>query len=382
MSTNFHIDTGNPITLWCTPHSLYSGKVRSYLIKKGLPYRELLPANPHFQENVVPAVGHFVVPIVETTDGQLIQDSTVIIEELEHRFPERPMIPTTPVQRVVATLLGGFGSEGLLPTAMHYRWSVLDQQHDFIMSEFGKLSDPTASYEEQIALGAKTSRAFSGMVPALGITAETIPGIEAAYLALLDQLDSHFSRFDFLLGSRPSIGDYGLIGPLYAHLGRDPVPKALMEACAPHVAAWVARMNNPQPLAGEYLADDVIPETLLPVLATVCRDQFPDVLDAIEQNSQWLDANPGGSIPRFLGMHRFTFGAATGERIVSSYAQWLFQRAWRHYQSLAGADRAAADALLENVGGLAAMNVELRHWVQRRPGQLELVTAERPPSGG
>lgn len=46
MSTNFHIDTGNPITLWCTPHSLYSGKVRSYLIKKGLPYRELLPANP------------------------------------------------------------------------------------------------------------------------------------------------------------------------------------------------------------------------------------------------------------------------------------------------------------------------------------------------
>lgn len=86
------------LTLWGVPHSLYTGKVRSYLIKKGL-------------------------PILETSDGKFIQDSTVIIEELEHRFPERPMVPATPVQRVVATLLGGFGSEGLLSVAMHYRWT-------------------------------------------------------------------------------------------------------------------------------------------------------------------------------------------------------------------------------------------------------------------
>ena len=151
-----------------------------------------------------------------------------------------------------------------------------------------------------------------------------------------------------------------------------------MQERAPHVTAWVERMNNPQPLTGEYLADDVIPDTLLPILATQCKDQLPDVLDVIEQNSRWLDANPGGSIPRFLGMHPFTSGEAAGERIVSSYAQWLFQRAWQHYQSLAGDDRAAADNLLATVGGLAAMNVELRHWVERRPGQLELVEGQMP----
>ncbi|MCB1703451.1 MAG: glutathione S-transferase [Halioglobus sp.] len=367
--------------LYGSEHSLFTGKARAYLRYKHLNWEERLATREVYLNTIVPNIGAPIIPVLETAAGEYVQDTTDIIDFLEARHPQGTVYPEQPVQRLVALLLELYGDEWLVIPAMHYRWSVLDQQHDFIMSEFGKLSDPTASYEEQIALGAKTSRAFSGMVPALGITAETIPGIEAAYLALLDQLDSHFSRFDFLLGSRPSIGDYGLIGPLYAHLGRDPVPKALMEARAPHVAAWVARMNNPQPLAGEYLADDVIPETLLPVLATVCRDQFPDVLDAIEQNSQWLDANPGGSIPRFLGMHRFTFGAATGERIVSSYAQWLFQRAWRHYQSLAGADRAAADALLENVGGLAAMNVELRHWVQRRPGQLELVQGQMPRQG-
>ena len=138
---------------------------------------------------------------------------------------------------LVALLLELYGDEWLVIPAMHYRWSVLAQQREFVLSEFGRLSMPEASYEEQIAIGERTSRAFSGMVPALGITEHTIPGIEAAYLAFLDQLDRHLARFDFLLGSRPSIGDYGFMGPLYAHLGRDPVPLALMRERAPHVSA-------------------------------------------------------------------------------------------------------------------------------------------------
>lgn len=364
--------------LYGSQHSLFTGKVRAYMRYKNLNWEERIATREVYLNTILPKIGAPIIPVLETASGEYVQDTTDIIDFLEVRHPAVSIYPEGPVQRLVALLLELYGDEWLLIPAMHYRWSVLDQQHDFIMSEFGKLSAPSASYEQQIAIGAKTSRAFSGMVPALGITAETIPGIEAAYLAFLDQLDRHFTRYDFLLGSRPSIGDYGFMGPLYAHLCRDPVPRALMQERAPHVTAWVERMNNPQPLTGEYLADDVIPDTLLPILATQCKDQLPDVLDVIEQNSRWLDANPGGSIPRFLGMHPFTSGEAAGERIVSSYAQWLFQRAWQHYQSLAGDDRAAADNLLATVGGLGAMNVELRHWVERRPGQLELVEGQMP----
>ncbi|MEZ5502997.1 MAG: hypothetical protein R3E50_10175, partial [Halioglobus sp.] len=95
-------------------------------------------------------------------------------------------------------------------------------------------------------------------------------------------------------------------------------------------------------------------------------------------NGAWLEENPGGSIPRFLGMHSFTFGTAVGERCISSYAQWLFQRPWLHYQSLRGPDKVAADALLERVGGRAALNTPIRHWVERRAGQLELVEGQPP----
>jgi glutathione S-transferase len=364
--------------LYGSEHSLFTGKARAYMRYKGLDWEERVATREVYLKTILPNIGAPIIPVLETAAGEYVQDTTDIIDFLEARHPQSPVYPATPVQRLVALLLELFGDEWLVIPAMHYRWSVLAQQHDFIMSEFGKLSDPTASYEEQIAIGEKTSRPFRGMVPALGISEESIPGIEAAYLAFLDQLDQHLAQFDFLLGSRPSIADYGFMGPLYAHLGRDPVPKALMQERAPHVYAWVERMNSPAPLSGEYLEGDVIPDTLLPILVTLFKDQWPDIRNVIEHNSAWLDANSGGSIPRYHGMHRFTMGTATGERCISSYAQWLFQRAWLHYQSLSGDDRAVADRLLDHVGGRQAMNVQLRHWVERRPGQLELVEGRTP----
>lgn len=365
--------------LYGAPHSLYTGKARAYLRYKGLNWEERTATRDVYKNIIVPNVGAGIIPVLETAAGVYIQDTTEIIDFLEARHPQAPIYPGTPVQRLVALLLELYGDEWLVIPAMHYRWSVLDAQREFIMAEFGRLSMPDASYDEQLAAGEKISRPFSGMVPALGITPATIPGIEAAYLQLLDQLNDHFARYEYLLGSRPGIGDYGFIGPLYAHLGRDPVPLALMQERAPHVYAWVQRMNDPRPLSGEFLANDEIPDSLLPVLSTLFKDQMPDVLDVIAHNSAWLEANPGGSIPRFLGMHKFTSGSATGERVISSYAQWMFQRPWLAYQSLTGADRAAADDLLERVGGRAALSTPIPHWLERRKGQLELVESQHPP---
>ena len=211
--------------LYGSEHSLFTGKARAYLRFKGLDWQEKAATREVYLNTILPRIGAPIIPVLETDAGEYIQDTTDIIDFLEARHPQVSVYPSTPVQRLVALLLELYGDEWLIIPAMHYRWSVLDQHYDFVMSEFGKLSDPTASLEQQIALGEKTSRPFRGMVPALGITEETIPGIEEAYLAFLEQLDRHFAQFDFLLGSRPSIGDYGLMGPLYAHLGRDPVPR-------------------------------------------------------------------------------------------------------------------------------------------------------------
>ena len=80
-------DSQQCITLWGTPHSLYTGKIRSYLIKKGISFRERMPAEPAFQQRVVPVVGAVVVPILELADGTIVQDTSDMIDIWSKPFP-------------------------------------------------------------------------------------------------------------------------------------------------------------------------------------------------------------------------------------------------------------------------------------------------------
>ncbi len=353
--------------------SLFTGKARAYLRFKAVPFEERVASREVYKDIILPNVGAPIIPVLSSPGGELVQDTTEIIDYLEARHPQPAVYPGGPRQKLVALMLEHYADEWLVIPAMHYRWSYLEQQRDFVLGEFGALSAPDASREEQIAIGEKTSAPFRGSIPMLGVNEVTEKAIEAEWLTLMAQLEAHFAVHPYLLGTRPSIGDFGLMGPLYAHLGRDPVPRALMEAQAPGVYDWVCRMNAPLEAAGEFLPDDEVPDTLLPILATLCRDFLPDVLDVVAQNAVFMAANPGEKIPRYLGMHRFRTGSAESERVVHSYSQWMYQRAHDHYHSLGGEARAAADDLLSQVGGLEALRAPLPRRVRRQAGQLELV---------
>ena len=64
------------IILWGAPLSLWTGRMWSYLIKKGVDFRQIYPVNPRYNEEIVSAVGYMVVPVTEFQDGTLIQDGT------------------------------------------------------------------------------------------------------------------------------------------------------------------------------------------------------------------------------------------------------------------------------------------------------------------
>ncbi len=49
--------TVQPATLYGVPHSLYTGRVRSYLIKAGIDYREQGPNSEHYFKTVLPLAG-------------------------------------------------------------------------------------------------------------------------------------------------------------------------------------------------------------------------------------------------------------------------------------------------------------------------------------
>ena len=346
--------------------SLYTGKVRAYLRYRNIPFVEESGSPEVFER-----VGFRMVPVLHTADDELVQDTTDIIDYFEAKESGPSIYPSGPVQRLVALLFEVYGDEWLVIPAMHYRWNY---NLDFILEEFGKTFMPDATPAAQKELGAKISAPFRGSLPMLGIDEGTLPGVESAYEKLLALLNEHFATHDFLLGSRPSIGDYGLMGPLYAHQYRDRWSGEQIRRLAPNLARWIGAMNTPSPNSGHFLPDDEIPETLLPLLGEMFAEGLPSLMASLDANAAWIDANPETQeLPRGVGEHEFTIGGVSGKRMIRSYSQWMLQRPLNHYQSLEGEDRARADRLIESVAGAAGhrlMRTPIRRPVTRRNNQL------------
>lgn len=368
-----------PYLLYGTEFSLYTGKARAYLRYKGLAYRERLSTMRRYKRVIVPQTGVAFIPVVETPSGEFIQDTTEIIDHIEAREPTPAVYPPTPRQRLTALLLELYGDEWLLIPAMHYRWNFPRDNQKFLLSEFGRIILPYApAFLRRLA--ARTSAArFAGMLPGLGIEEATIPAIEQSYQALLDDLQTHFSQHRYLLGDRPSLADFGLIAPMYAHLYRDPAPGRLMRTRAPAVAAWVERMFEFNPSCGDWMQDDAVPDTLLPILRRQFSEQFPVLRDTVAAVDQWVRAHPGERLPRKIGTHRFQLNGVEGERALMPYPQWMLQRALDYYASLEPTDRAAVDDLLREVGGLEPMSMTIPVRLRRQNNRL---WPDTPPAAG
>ncbi|MCA9692800.1 MAG: glutathione S-transferase [Myxococcales bacterium] len=347
--------------------SLYSGKARAYLRYKGVPFRQRTATLWVYKRIILPRTGKAMIPVLLTPEGEALQDTTVIIDALERRFPERGVYPPGPRQRLAALLLELYGDEWLLLPAMHYRWGYLREHGDFIREEFGRVVWPKGPALVRRAIGRQLGRRFHGFVPLLGITPETAPAIEAAWEETLDVLNHHFARLPYLLGGRPSIGDFGLMGPLYAHLGRDPYPRALMQRRAPNVWDWVTRMNETTPPVGDWLAGDAVPETLDPLLRRQFAEQVPVLTDAAARLYAWAEGKRAGErVPRSIGRHAFRVGERVGEREVITYSLWMWQRPLDAYQALDDDGRAAVDGWLARIDQAGALARPL-------PQRLELV---------
>jgi hypothetical protein len=279
----------------------------------------------------------------------------------------------------------------MLQVAMHYRWSYRDEQELFLQTEFGRGLYAGADREARRAAGRRVMEFFSSTLPALGITPQTIPVIEAAYAELLEALDLHFQSYPYVLGWRVSTADLGLIAPMYAHLGRDPYPTALMKKRAPNVARWVERMQLPNTPDGEYAAhvadwlpDDAIPATLEPVLALLFRDWGPQLVADAACYQQWLEAHPdleaGHLINRSdsrlvhptLGMVSYPWRGVQVQRASAMHGLWLFQMAQSVVKAMPADARLPFDALMQRTAGQDVLALRLSRPLERRSNVLVL----------
>ncbi|WP_289027866.1 glutathione S-transferase [uncultured Paraglaciecola sp.] len=360
----------NEYTLYGAPMSLYTGKARAYLNYKQIPYQEVFSSLKVYKNVIVPNTGVRFVPVLKTPSDEYLQDTAYIVDTLEKAHPGRSVIPATARQKLVSYLFETWGDEWLVIPAMHYRWNK--DNFPFIYEEFGKVVLPNMPGFIRTYVGRKIGAKFKGFVPMLGITDKTIPAIEDWYENhVLKLLNEHFAEHEYLLGSKPCIGDFALMGPLYAHLFRDPAPGKIMKAIAPNVAKWVLRMNQKDVPEGAYLSNDEIPTSLIPLLERMFKEQWPVLQNTVEQLEKWGLANPQStSIPRTIGEHSFTIGNTTDKRSIATFHQWKVQRVLKCYYQFNGAEKPSVDEFLKNMGGLECMQLHIKNWVIRKNNQL------------
>ena len=360
-------------TLYAITHSLYSGRARAYLINNGIAFRELSTGHESFKADILPKGKLPTIPTLLTPGGEVIRDGAAIIEHFEAQSG-RPCQPRTARQQIVSALFDVIGTDGLLRPAMHYRWNYPEENLDFVRYHFFHSQRDLPAREE------KTEKMMDRMRHAVGIfgvTDETIELVEALYLEYLSALNAHLETVPYLLGWKPCIGDFGLLAPMYAHLGRDPAPLRIMQQQAVRVHRWVERMNRADQDAPEFfnagsdfLPDDEIPETLIAVLRVLSEDLVPETRAAATCINGWLAENQpesGVAAERMLGMGEFSVRGLTLTAIAQPYRFYLLQRVQAVYDELGRADKAAVEAMLERCGLAEILTIRL----DQQLGQLD-----------
>ncbi|MEZ4219091.1 MAG: glutathione S-transferase family protein [Myxococcota bacterium] len=416
--------------LYSWEHSYFSGKVRAYLRFK----RRAGALEPGFEDvlatpellvgRLAPRTGSTAVPQLELPDGRIVQDSSEILDVVEAAHPREPVVPdarTRPRQCIASYLVELLADEWLVVPAFWQRWFYSENGREpnhraFNEQQWGAALAPGAGGLERRAAGAAffekafgiadTRHApkgvYAGLVH-LGCDARTERAWQASQHRVLCLLEAHLARHDHALGGRPSLADYGLLGPLYAHLYRDAIPGFALRVLFPLVAEWVERTNGEGALnarrygqrlytldgdgelvgrpatsdGGAWLDDDRVPETLRPVIGVFFEEMWPVLRDSVATLARFVasDAHaPGGELPgkTFTATpgfeahqtgegaltHAFEIGGVRARRMVVPYQTWMLQRLER-----------AIDAACAAPGGRAALEAFLAPF----PGGLELL---------
>ena len=234
--------------LYAITHSLYSGRARAYLIKQGIPFQELSTGHESFKAEVLPKGKLATIPTLVTPEGEVIRDGAAIIEHFES-LNGRPSQPLGACQQIISALFDVIGSDGLLRPAMHYRWNYPEENLHFVRYHFLHSQRDTPERADKTEYMMNRMRHVAQV---FGVTEQSQTLVEELYLEYLEALNKHFEQYPYLLGWKPCVGDFGLLAPMYAHLGRDPHPACLMQQRAPRVYRWVERMNRADQDAPEY----------------------------------------------------------------------------------------------------------------------------------
>lgn len=232
-----------PLTAYVADMSYFSGKMEAYLRFKEIPFERRVVNTKVLREEILPATGLMKVPVLRLADGQWLKDTTPMIDWLEHQYPDPPVIPRDPVLRFLSKLVEDYADEWCWRAALYWRW-IPKESRKLLMHRIGHEVMRDFPAPSSLAGWYYGRRQIATFLSGDGLDAKTEAVIRESYLDLLDNMDLLLRDQPYLLGSHPTLVDFGLFGPMFRHYAQDPTPSRVMEERAPAVYAWVGRMWN------------------------------------------------------------------------------------------------------------------------------------------
>jgi glutathione S-transferase len=316
--------------------SPYSVKVRSALRAKQLAFDWLVRDQQHMPEYQRLAKLP-LIPLLVRPSGEVLQDSTPILEWLEANYPKPSFHPSDARLRFLSELLEEFGDEWGNKWMFHIRWAARADQDSAAARLVDEMNQGLAPDARAKAIEGLRQR-MTGRVWFVGSSPENAPVIEESFRAAARLLETHLASRPYLFGARPAFADFGLAPQLY-ELWTDPTPKTWLEANAPRVVAYAKRMLDPS-ADGEFERF----EALVPTLRLLLLGQVGALF------LPWSDANA-----RAIAANAETFEVSLAGHRWRQKPQKYHARSLaelrRKYQVAAG--NADLDALLRETGCLA-----------------------------
>lgn len=206
-------------------------KVRAILDYKGVEYRRVPVLGPRiFEVKRRGKIGK--VPALDI-DGRLVTDSTDIAHELERLFPSPSIVPLAPRERALCHALEDWADEALYFIGLYYQW--LDREgRPMVPKAFGDTLFGRMAYR-------LVFRRIRAQIIGQGTGRKPRAHIEADLLREIDAIEALLTPGPFLLGERPMLCDFALMGQL-VYWTRPPKTARALEG-RKAIAAYLERMR-------------------------------------------------------------------------------------------------------------------------------------------
>ena len=237
-------------TLYGSSRSYFTKKLESALIFYGVPWKRI-PKGPDNTQLVETRSATHQIPVLQTPENWMINDTTPIISMMDARYPLRRLVPTGPLG-VLVHLVEEFLDEWLSRTMVHYRWNYQESAKVVVKAMLGEvIPDATPEVIEMMepnlfTFGKKACRA-NGLESDL-----QKQKCEEEYEGILAEAQKQLSQTAYLLGDRPSVVDAIFLGGLKAHMYVDPAPREMLEKY-PGLIDWLTNKADNWDGSGELL---------------------------------------------------------------------------------------------------------------------------------